>query len=102
VWGLVIEVPDEFIDRPLVLVLLFQPPIQKGADGEISHDRVEQSLDAVRLPLKLSLDRREVEVLVNLSDDFADVEWNVVQRGYPISRSARGSRVFSARSRLYR
>jgi len=75
--GLVVEIPNELVDRPLVLVLLLQLPIKKGADGEVGHDRVEQPLNAIRAPHKLPLDSRDVDVTIGLSDDVADSNWDV-------------------------
>jgi len=69
---LAVKLSDEFINGPLILVLLFELPEEKGTDRKVGHDRVKESLDAVGAPNKLSLDGRKVKILVDLPNDVAD------------------------------
>jgi|ERR1700682_906926 len=87
--GVGVVFSDKLVYGPLVLVLLLQLPVEKGADREVRHYRIEQSFDLFRAPYELSLDGGQIEIRVDLTDHVADANRAVFHGS---SRSARSIR----------
>jgi hypothetical protein len=62
---LLVELSDELKCCPLFFILFFNLPEKERSNWIVTEDRIEQSLNLVRLPNKLTLDRRKEVVLID-------------------------------------